>query len=92
MDILHLRLVPPTLDQREAFDRLAAKGVLCAARRLRAHGIDSPQLAVDVATEAMQEFMEHFHAHLGGHEAFRLLCAAIERRVDRSAGKAGKAN
>jgi hypothetical protein len=93
MNSPHLHLVPPPHDeQREDLERLARKGLACAVRRLRARGIDSPELAVALTREAMTGLIEHLHAHPGRPSAFRLLCAAIERLIDRSAGQTGKAN
>lgn len=86
---------PPPPTGRLDLNSLAARGVLYAARRLRRRGNDDPNAAVELAVAAMNELtegMHALHAHDGGLHAFRLLCAAIDQLIDRSAGQAGKAN
>jgi hypothetical protein len=84
----HLRLVPPLQPDRRDLDSLGRRAVLCAARRLRARGIEDPELAEDFASMAMDRFIHH--AHQGGPHVLGLLCAAIEEMIDRSAGQTGK--
>ncbi len=83
----HLRLVPPLPPDRPVLESLGRRAILCAARRLRARGIEDPEAAVAFAHMAMDQLADHVHH--GGPDLLGRLCAAIDELIDRSAGQTG---
>jgi hypothetical protein len=81
-----------TNQSRRNLERLTREGLLYAKRRLLRLGIHSPSLALELVTMALSELFHHQHVHAERENAFGLLCAAIDRLIDRSADEAGMTN
>ena len=77
---------------RRNLERLTREGLLYTQRRLLRLGVHSPSLALELMTMGLGELFHHQHFHAERENLFGLLCAAIDRLIDRSADEAGKTN